>query len=150
MSQNFTFNMTLCFLTYATTIANIRLDVDVNPKEPFTIWDIDTQSVATTNVRNFIGVDNSNSTLQVHGLFAISVVDISDASSYDQNINTTLTEMNTIGLFDDLAGNIIITDDNGGVTGNQNFFLCYDCDVLHNIFPSIVYHMLFQDIFTYK
>ncbi|KAF4625301.1 hypothetical protein G7Y89_g12868 [Cudoniella acicularis] len=57
--------------------------------------------------------------------------------------------MNTIGLFDDLAGNIIITDDNGDVTGNQTFFLCYDCDGFHNIFPSIEYRMLFQDTLTY-
>ncbi|KAF4625300.1 hypothetical protein G7Y89_g12867 [Cudoniella acicularis] len=33
MNQNFTFKMTLCFLIHATTIANIRLDINVNPKD---------------------------------------------------------------------------------------------------------------------
>ncbi len=148
MNQNFTFTMTPCFLTYAITITNIQLDINVNTKEPLTIWDIKTQSVDTTNVRNFMGVNNSNSTLQARGLFTISAVDTPDTSSYDQNINTTPAKINTIGSFDNLAGKIIITDDNGGVMGNQTFFLCYDWYGLYNICPSIEYHMLFQDDLT--
>jgi hypothetical protein len=149
MSQNFTVNMTLCFLTQTNNVANIRLDIGVNPKEPGTLWDIDTQSVDTTNIRNFMGVDNSTSTLQERGLFTIESVDISSSSSNNHNINSTLAEMNAIALFDDFTGNIIIAGDNGDVTGNQTFFLCYDCDGFHNIFPSIEYRMLFQDTLTY-
>jgi hypothetical protein len=149
MSQNFTFNMTLYFLTQTSTVANIQLDISGNPKEPITQWDIGTQTVNTTNVRNFMGVDNSNATLLERGLFTIEAVDVPTSLGNSQNINITLAEMNEIGLFDDFAGDIIVSDDNGDVTGNQTFFLCYDCGGFHNIFPSIEYRMLFQDTLTY-
>jgi hypothetical protein len=149
MSQNFTFNMTLCFLTQTSTIANAQLDIGVNPKEPITQWDIGTQTVDTTNVRNFMGVDNSNATLLERGIFTIEAVHAPISLENDQNINITLAEMNEIGLSDDFAGDIIISDDNGDVTGNQTFFLCYNCGGFHNIFPSIEYRMLFQDTLTY-
>jgi hypothetical protein len=149
MSQNFTFNMTLCFLTQSSSVADIRLDINVDPKEPVTQWDIENQTVDTGNIRNFLGVDNSSDNLQKRGLFTIEEVDIPSSSNSNQNINTTLAEINTVAFFDDLTGNIISSNDNGDETGNQTFFLCYDCDGFHNIFPSIEYRMIFQDTLTY-
>lgn len=149
MDLNFTLNMTLCFFTQTAIIADVQLNINVSPKQPVTQWDLGSHSVNTTNIRNFMGVDNSNDTLEERGIFSIEKIDIPGSLGSTQTINITLAEINENAFFQDFGTNIVPADDSGETTGNQTFFLCYDCGGFHDVFPSIEYRMLFQDTLSY-